>query len=222
VHWLDLPGYGASDKYEGQDVRLRSFARVLAEWMAHKKLTDCHLVGHDFGAAAVLGAVAVEGVQAASLSIVDGVVLNPWGTEYSLLVRQHQSVFNALPQYIHDAALRAHISTASYHALPEDFICRIVAQWLDQEGQKAYYRQVAQYDHDYTAELETLYPNLKTPARVFWGRHDRWVDVSVGEKLASLIPSAELHVLPDAGHLSMIDCPGLLVQKLCQWFLGKD
>lgn len=43
VHWLDLPGYGGSDKYEGQDVRLRSFARVLAEWMAHKKLTDCHL-----------------------------------------------------------------------------------------------------------------------------------------------------------------------------------
>ena len=30
-HLLDLPGYGQSAKYDGQDVRLRSFARVLNE-----------------------------------------------------------------------------------------------------------------------------------------------------------------------------------------------
>jgi pimeloyl-ACP methyl ester carboxylesterase len=28
-HLLDLPGFGASEKFDGQEVRLRSFARVL-------------------------------------------------------------------------------------------------------------------------------------------------------------------------------------------------
>lgn len=217
VHWFDLPGYGSSDKFEGQDVRLRSFAKVFAEWLDYKGLTNCHLVGHDFGAATVLGVVAVEGFHAASLSIVDGVVLNPWGTEYSLLIKQNQSVFNALPEYIHEATIRAHISTASHHVLPEYLTQSLLAPWLQEEGQKAYYRQVGQYDHGYTAKLENLYPKLQTPTRVFWGKQDRWVNLSVGEKLASLIPSATLHVLPDAGHLSMLDCPGLLVQELGQW-----
>ena len=222
VHWLDLPGYGGSEKFDGQDVRLRSFAKILLEWLDYKKLKNCHLVGHDFGAAAVLGVVAVEGFQAASLSVVDGVVLNPWGTEYSLLVKQNQSVFNAVPGYIHEATLRAHISTASQHILPESLIESLVAPWIQEGGQQAYYRQVGQYDHDYTAKLEKLYPKLQTPTRIFWGEQDKWVDSRVGEKLASLIPSAVLSILPDAGHLAMLDCPSLLAQKIGQWIKANE
>lgn len=217
VHWLDLPGYGHSDKFDGQDVRLRSFAKVLAEWLDHKELRNCHLVGHDFGAAAVLGAVCVEKYQALSLSVIDGVVLNPWGTEYSLLVKQNQSVFNAIPKYIHEATLRAHIATASHHILPESMVQNLIEPWIQEGGQQAYYRQVGQYDHGYTAKLEELYPKLQTPSRVFWGKEDCWVKLDVGKRLASLIPSAALRVLPDAGHLSMLDSPGLLAQELEQW-----
>ncbi|MDJ0887396.1 MAG: alpha/beta hydrolase [Desulfobacterales bacterium] len=217
VHWLDLPGYGRSDKYDGQDVRLRSLARVLVEWLGYKKLNKCHLVGHDFGAAAVLGSVCVEGYQALSLSIVDGVVLNPWGTVYSLLVKQNQKVFESLPNYIHEATLRAHISTASYHLLPESIVQKLLIPWIQDGGQQAYYRQVGQYDHGYTAKLEDLYPKLQIPTRIFWGREDAWVKLGVGEKLASLIPAATLKVLPDAGHLSMLDSPGLLSQELKRW-----
>ncbi|MFP3386728.1 alpha/beta fold hydrolase, partial [Tritonibacter sp. SIMBA_163] len=55
-HVIDLPGYGASDKYDGQEVRLRNFARVLRELLDDRRLADPVLVGHDFGAATVLGA----------------------------------------------------------------------------------------------------------------------------------------------------------------------
>src|SRR5262245_59350731 len=86
IHFLDLPGYGRSDKFEGQEVRLRSFARVLREFVEHVGLRRPHLVGHDFGAAAVLGANLIENVEVSSLTIADGVVLNPWGTDYSMLL----------------------------------------------------------------------------------------------------------------------------------------
>lgn len=217
VHWLDLPGYGYSNKFDGQDVRLRSLASVLVEWLDYKNLKNCHLVGHDFGAAIVLGAVCIEGYQASNVSIVDGVVLNPWGTDYSLLVKENQSVFNALPHYVHEATLRAHIATASHHLLPESMLQNLVAPWLQQEGQEAYYRQIGQYDHAYTARLEGLYPKLQVPTRIFWGKEDRWVSLEIGKKVASLIPSATLRILPDAGHLSMLDCPSLLVQELENW-----
>src|SRR5262245_58882016 len=82
AHFLDLPGYGRSDKFEGQEVRLRSFARVLREFVEHVGLRRPHLVGHDFGAAVVLGANLSENVEVSSLTLADGVVLNPWGTDY--------------------------------------------------------------------------------------------------------------------------------------------
>ena len=97
----DLAGYGASHKHADQDVRLRAQARVLAELIAHLELERPHLVGHDFGAATVLGAHLVEEVAARSLTIIDGVTLNPWGTTYSLLVRANVGVFEALPAYVH-------------------------------------------------------------------------------------------------------------------------
>jgi len=75
-HLLDLPGYGQSEKFEGQEVRLRSFARVLGEWLEAKGLEDPILVGHDFGAGTVLGAHLIEKVPVTAICVSDGVVLS--------------------------------------------------------------------------------------------------------------------------------------------------
>lgn len=68
------------------------------------------------------------------------------------------------------------------------------------DAQAAYYRQVAQYDHAYTAQLEQLYPELNVPFLVLWRERDQWVDIAVGRRLQQMVPKAELRVLPDAGH----------------------
>jgi len=221
IHFLDLPGYGRSDKFEGQEVRLRSFARVLREFVEHVGLRRPHLVGHDFGAAAVLGANLIENVEVSSLTIADGVVLNPWGTDYSMLVHRNEAVFRALPSYIHRAALAAHLSTAAARPIPADLQEEFLTPWIGDVGQPAYYRQVAQYDHEYTARLETMYGRIQASTLILWGEQDRWVDVSVGQRLNQLIPGSRLEILPDAGHLSMVDCPGLFARFLGKWLLSN-
>src|SRR4051794_35172683 len=75
-YFLDLPGYGQSAKFEGQDLRLRALAQTISGFCTHLGLKKPNLVGHDFGAAAVLGAHLVEGLEARSLTIADGVVLS--------------------------------------------------------------------------------------------------------------------------------------------------
>ncbi|WP_155992444.1 alpha/beta fold hydrolase [Fodinicurvata fenggangensis] len=215
--WLDLPGYGASQKFAGQEVRLRAFARVVREFCREAGLKRPHMVGHDFGAAAVLGAHLVEGQEVASLVVADGVVLNPWGTDFSLHVSRHEAVFAAVPEYVHLAQLRAHLATAVARPLDRETEAALLAPWSGQDGQAAYYRQVAQYDHAYTAQLEQLYPELKVPFLVLWGALDQWVDIAVGRRLQQMVPEAELRVLPDAGHFSMLDTPGLFSRELENW-----
>jgi pimeloyl-ACP methyl ester carboxylesterase len=212
-YFLDLPGYGQSAKFEGQDLRLRALAQTIKGFCTHLGLQP-HLVGHDFGAAAVLGAHLVEGLAARSLTIADGVVLSPWGTPFSRLVKAHESVFAAVPAYIHRAVLAAHLRTAMSHSPSSELLDSLIEPWTGEVGQKAYYRNIGQFDYDYTAELEKLYPRIDIPTTVIWGEEDRWVDISEGKRFAALIPEARFEALPDAGHFSMLDTPAPFAEKL--------
>lgn len=214
VHYLDLPGYGASEKFEGQEVRLRSFARALAEFLADRDLDAPHLVGHDFGAATVMGAHLVEGRPVRSITVADGVLLSPWGTPFSRHVNRYENVFAAVPGYIHRATLSAHLATAVARPMPAAIETALIEPWTGEVGQPAYYRQVAQYDYEYTDRLEALYPSVEVPVRVLWGEQDGWVDIAEGRRFAAMIPTAGLRTMPDAGHFSMVDCPGLFAREL--------
>ena len=195
----DLAGYGTSDKYPEQDVRLRTQARVLAELIRHLGLARPHLV---------------EDVPVASLTVIDGVTLNPWGTPYSLLVRANVAVFQALPAYVHEAMLAAHLRSAVSGALDDGTLQALLAPWTGDIGQAAYYRQVAQYDHDFTRHLETLYPRIKVPTQILWGAEDRWIAPETAPRLQALIPGARLSYLPDAGHFAMLDTPNLVAERI--------
>lgn len=222
LHVLDLPGYGQSAKFEGQDVRLRGLARSLAGWLDHMGLDRPVLVGHDFGGATVLGAHLVEGSSVRAIAIADGVVLSPWGTAYSRLVKEHEEVFAAVPGYIHEATLRAHLATAVSRVLAPELMDELVAPWLGDEGQAAYYRQVGQFDYGFTEDLEKLYAEIDVPLLVLWGEEDRWVEVSEGVRFAGMVPHSEFVTLPDAGHFLMLDIPGLFARSLGEWLERLD
>ncbi len=214
MHFLDLPGYGASEKLEGQEVRLRAFARALREFLAARELQRPWLVGHDFGAATVMGAHLIEGCPVAGLVVADGVLLSPWGTPFSRHVNEHEAVFAAVPDYIHRAQLAAHLATAVARPMPAELETALIAPWTGEIGQPAYYRQVAQYDYAYTEWLEARYPNVAVPVTVLWGEQDQWVAPDEGRRFAGMVPGAELRWLPDAGHFSMVDTPGLFAREL--------
>jgi pimeloyl-ACP methyl ester carboxylesterase len=216
----DLAGYGTSEQCEGQDVRLRAQAHVLAELIAHLGLERPHLVGHDFGAATVLGGHLVEQKPAASLTIIDGVALNPWGTPYSLLVRDNVGVFQALPAYVHEAMLAAHLRSAVSRMLDDATLRALIAPWTGEAGQAAYYRQIAQYDHEFTGLLETRYPEIKVPTQILWGAEDRWIAPETAQRLQALIPGARLSYLPDAGHFAMLDTPNAVAERIVAFLAG--
>ncbi|WP_343562278.1 alpha/beta fold hydrolase [Kiloniella sp. b19] len=216
-HLLDLPGYGQSAMFDGQDVRLRSFARILAEFVQHRQLEDYILIGHDFGGGTVLGAHLIEKLSPKAIAVCDGVTLSPWGTPFSRHVRENEKVFAAVPPYIHEATLRAHLETAVNHPMKPDMQEALLAPWLGTEGQAAYYRQVAQYDYDFTTELERLYPEITIPTLIMWGQQDQWLPLANGEKLHELIPHSSFEILPDAGHFAMLDTPQLFRNRLEDW-----
>jgi pimeloyl-ACP methyl ester carboxylesterase len=55
--------------------------------------------------------------------------------------------------------------------------------------------------------LENEVKGLPVPTLILWGDHDRLVDVSGADILKSMLPKAEVVVLPDVGHVPMVERP---------------
>lgn len=217
VYLWDMPGYGQSSKRPEHPVDLGVQGEVLAGLLAHWELDRPHLVAHDYGGAVSLRAHLLHGRAYASLALVDVVALRPWGSPYFRLVGAHADAFAALPPAVHRGALEAYVAGASHRGLTRAQLDTLTAPWLADAGQSAFYRQIAQADERFTAEIEPSYHTLALPVAVIWGRQDTWIPVDRADRLAATIPGAELEIVDGAGHLIQYDAPVALAMALHRW-----
>ncbi|MDN4481250.1 alpha/beta fold hydrolase [Demequina muriae] len=214
VHLWDMPGYGASSKDPDHAVDLgvqgELFAYLLGEW----GLDRPHVVAHDFGGAVALRARLLHGARYASLCLVDVVALSPWGSPFFTLVKEHADVFAQLPPAIHRGAVEAYIRGASHRGLADDDLAMLVEPWLGDDGQAAFYRQIAQADERFTDEVEPLCGAIDDPTHIVWGTDDTWIPVDRAQRLQRAIPGASLSLIEDAGHLIQLDAMAELSAEL--------
>jgi pimeloyl-ACP methyl ester carboxylesterase len=205
VYAWDMLGYGASEKRAGQDVSLAAQTRLFASLLDHWGLEEPAVVAHDFGGLVSLRALLLERRRYRCLALVDPVALTPSGSPFFRVVQEHSHVFELLPAYIHEAVVGAYIQNASHRPLPAETLAALRAPWLGEDGQPAFYRQIAQFDERYIEEVMGRYGELDLPVLVVWGREDVWIPVEKGRELAAAIPGAELEILDGAGHLVQED-----------------
>jgi pimeloyl-ACP methyl ester carboxylesterase len=220
VFAYDLPGYGASEQREGQDVSLAAQGRVLCELLDAWDVREPAIVAHDIGGAIALRAALIHKRAFAAIALLDPVALAPWGSPFYRLVREHADVFAALPPHIHAAVADAYIRSALAVPVAPDVVDALVDPWRSPAGQAALYRQIAQGDERHTEEFRERLSTLDRPTLILWGEADPWIPVERGHELAQLVPGAELHTIAGAGHLVQEDAPGAVLQHLLPFLAG--
>ncbi|MFB6750090.1 alpha/beta fold hydrolase [Streptomyces sp. NPDC056353] len=214
----DMPGYGLSEKSEGQDVSLAAQGRVFAQLLDHWGLRRPLVAAHDFGGAVALRAHLLHGARYGALALVDPVALAPWGSPFFRLVRENAEVFGQLPGALHRALVREYVGSTGGPGLHPAVLDRLVEPWLGETGQPAFYRQIAQADQRYTDEVQERYAGLQVPTLVCWGEDDAWIPVAKGRELAALVPGARWEPIAHAGHLVQEDAPAELTAALLDFF----
>ncbi|RWO33974.1 MAG: alpha/beta fold hydrolase, partial [Mesorhizobium sp.] len=96
---------------------------------------------------------------------------------------------------------------------PGDFE-KLVEPWLAEEGRGSFYRQFAQADEKYTAEVEPAFGDIRCPVKIIWGKDDPWIPLERGQALHALIPQASFETLPGVGHLPQLEAPDLVLERL--------
>jgi pimeloyl-ACP methyl ester carboxylesterase len=213
VYYYDLLGYGQSDKSAG-DVSLGIQNKVLAELLKHWQVENPAIIGHDFGGTTVLRAHLLDGCQFEKIVLIDPVAISPWGSPFFQHVKEHEAAFAGVPDYIHEAIVRAYIITAAFKKIEEATLDKIILPWTEVSGKAAFYRQIAQAHSGFTDEIQPLYSQISRPVLILWGKEDVWIPPEKGRLLHEMIPGSLLHEIPDAGHLVIEEKPDTLLEKI--------
>lgn len=210
VFYYDMLGYGRSAKSDG-DVLHGTQNRLFAALVDHWGVERPDIVAHDFGGSAALRAHLLDGVDYRSLVLIDLVAISPQGSALVRAAKAHGDLFAGLPAYVHEAILRAYIGAAVKRRLGAEEMRLYLDPWLGDEGQKAFWRQIAQMDDKYSEEVEWRYGEIRCPVTILWGAEDEFIPLKDGEELARRIPGASFTVIPDAMHLVQEDAPEAIV-----------
>ncbi len=213
VYYYDLLGYGQSDKSPG-DVSLGVQNLVLNQLLNHWGLKRPSIIGHDFGGTTVLRTHLINNREFDKIVLIDPVALSPWGSPFFKHVNQHEEAFSGVPDYIHEAIVRAYVKTAAFKSIDDMILDMIVFPWTMPNGKAAFYRQIAQANSSYTDEVQHLYFQISRPVLILWGHEDSWIPLERGKILQDMIPGSLFHIIQDAGHLVIEERPDQLIEKI--------
>lgn len=221
VHWYDMPGFGRSAMSERQRTSLDVQGEVFAEMMAYWGLDRPLVVAHDFGGATTLRAHLLHGCEFERYLLMNVVAMRPWGSAFFDHVGRHVDAFLGLPPHIHKAVVEAYINGALVNPIDSGDLEQLVQPWLSEEGRGSFYRQFAQADEKYTAEVEPRFGQIRCPVRIVWGEDDPWIPLSRGRALCELVPQASFETLPGIGHLPQLEAPDRVLAQLAG-FMARE
>jgi len=220
VYYFDLLGYGQSDKSDA-DVSLGIQNKLLDALLNEWQLNTPFVVGHDFGGTTVLRNHILNDRAYKKIIVIDPVALSPWGSPFFKHIRKYEAAFAGVPDYIHEAIVKAYVQTAAYKPIDNETLQGIVRPWTGAEGKAAFYRQIAQADSQYTDEIQTRYSAIHQPVLILWGEEDKWIPIEQAHSLHQLIPDSKLVAVPQAGHLVIEERPEILIREIKD-FLNKS
>jgi pimeloyl-ACP methyl ester carboxylesterase len=214
----DLPGFGSSGPFRSGTHSVARYGQFITEFMAALGLgPDTVLLGHSFGSiiaahftadhpAAVNPLILINPIAAPALEGPKGIMTRLAVLYYRLAAR--------LPRALGLALLRSPL------------IVRVMSEAMAKTGDRdlrrfihgqhhAYFSAFANRDsllESFTASVSShvaeVAGRLALPVLLIAGEKDEIATLPDQHRLLALLPDAELHVIPDVGHLIHYETPG--------------
>ncbi len=199
----DLMGFGESDAPSG-DGYMQDQARAVRQLLAHLRITDLYIGGHDFGGPVALTLLRLfPELQARGLILAASNVFTDTHIPLPLRVAKvpglNSLVFWAMAG--NRLGLRALYGGAAQNKddLPWSEFRRHLTRGGMRQTRRIFQRSLANLRAHY-ADVEAMLPHMNGPALVVWGDEDPFFDVAVGERIRAALPDAVLKVYAFTGH----------------------
>lgn len=217
----DLPGQGFSSSLPEAETSMAGFSARLSRLLAATEFHPDYAVGHSAGAAVLAWMTLDQLLPLHGLISLNGAFL-PFGSvaaplfsrTASLLSRSRIMAWVTAAHGVFERPIRNLISETGSHPTPEMLAC--YQQLLRRpEHISGTLRMMAGWRLDL---LKERLPSMPTPMHLVVCENDRTVPNWQSERLAELIHRADLHRVPDLGHLGHEEQPdtfATLISRLC-------
>ncbi len=193
---LDLPGHGQSS-LPPEPWHVSNYLDLVLKFMDATGLDRPHIVAHSFGGRITIKLASSHPHRAGKLLFTASAGVP---TRQRLRTRVRKLL----------GATAGNLQRAARTRFPasEPLIRRINARLLPKLASRDYLQAGPLREtliNVVSEDLTSYLSSIQSPALLLWGDQDRETPLSSGETMASLIPNAELIVLPGAGHFPFLD-----------------
>lgn len=200
----DAPGCGRSTDVP-ETWRLSDFADALAAWLRAVGVDHPHVLGLSWGSSVALEFYRRHSNAPASLVLASAYAGWAGSLPPEDVAARHASVLAAadLPR---EELLSRWPGVFSTAASPE-LVAEMMSIAVDNSGlvHPGGYRAIAHSMAE--ADLRDVLPQVRLPTLLLYGELDERSPLHIAEDLRARIPSAQLVVIPDAGHLANVEAP---------------
>lgn len=199
VYALDLPGHGKSEGHGMQEIG--DYARVIIEWLNKMEIPKAVLIGHSMGSAISLWLAIHHPGRIWGLGLLGSgprLPVNP------MLLDEvgHQSSFPAAVEKIIQWSFSPHTD--------RDLVELAEERMLETRPSVLRGDFLACDTFDVRERLQ----RVTAPTLVVCGSDDKMVPRRLSQQLVDGIPDAEMEVIPDTGHMLMIERPAAVASSL--------
>jgi 3-oxoadipate enol-lactonase len=201
----DCRGHGRSDKPPGP-YRVEGFADDLADLLDHVGWRSAIIAGASMGGCVTLAFADAHPQRAAGLGLFD---TTAW---YNAPDKWEERARTAETEGL-DALLEFQTTrwfTDAFRASHKDVLDRCVAIFTA-NGAENYAKTCRMLG---ACNMTAALPRLKMPARIVVGDEDYATPVAMSQTLHSGIAGSNLTVIPNARHLTPLECPGEIAAEL--------
>jgi pimeloyl-ACP methyl ester carboxylesterase len=217
---LDLPGFGLSQKGLDLDMSGQSLADAVAGFMASQGIDQAHIVAHDLGGNVALHLVENHPQRVQSVTLIAASIQTEATTpipdalfDLPFLQRWARILLRAIIPKSNEIDLRSAI------ARDEVITAEVIAS-----------RERAFHTPDWDLALLALardssqsalgHPlnTINVPVLIVWGDADGWIAPQTAYDLESEIPGAAVVMLPEVGHIPMLEAPNALRDALIDFW----
>ena len=203
---LDLPGFGWSDKRQG-DYSPQGLADVVDAVLQARGVDRAHVVAHSWGCSIALALAHRHPKRVRSLTL-----MGAWIYDEQIVPFLRWARVKGLGEFLFAAFYKERVgdrmALAFYH--PERYVSygvvRKVKAALERPG--AVRAALAATRQQYLKRQERHYRTVEQPTLLLWGREDEVALRKYGERLAREMPNARLQVFARCGHFPMIEAYG--------------
>ncbi len=209
----DIIGYGESDKPDAPYNR-PYFSKWLKDFLKELKISKAHIVGLSQGGAIALQFAIDNPDMVNKLVLVDAAGL---GAKVSFWPLMGTIWMNSFPSSMANRFNSRYILDKPINRDPNHSSYSIAV--LKYKGGKNAFKQGR--GTAVSKISEELLKQIENKTLIIWGENDKLFDVEYGEAAVKIIPNAKLHIIPDAGHLPLMDQPEIF-NKILEDFLKSE